>query len=134
MRMDQVISILESVAAGIDPHSGETIPNNVFHTADVIRAFYAAARMLRQATPPSETNGMSLEEKSVRTDRPPSAGARWTSEEDALVCAAFDGGMAVHDIATQHGRTRGAITSRLVKLGRIDPNTVNVRNRVRLAS
>jgi hypothetical protein len=107
----------------------------VFHTADVIRAFYAAAGMLRQATPPPEAGAAaSTAERSIRTDRPASAGARWTNEEDALLCAEFDGGMTVHDIATQHGRTRGAITSRLVKLGRIDPDTVNVRNRVRLVS
>lgn len=134
MRTDKVISILESVAAGIDPHNGETIPSNVFHTADVIRAFYAAARMLRQATPPPQAGATSLQGPSIRTDRPSSAGARWTKEEDALLCTEFDGGMTVHDIATQHGRTRGSITSRLVKLGRIDPDTVNVRNRVRLAS
>ena len=38
-------------------------------------------------------------------------------------------GMAIADIARQHGRTRGSITSRLVKLGRIDVSAVRTRER-----
>ena len=60
---------------------------------------------------------------------PRAAGTRWSEEEDAQLCREFDEGMNVHDIATQHGRTRTAITLRLVKLGRLDEESVRVRER-----
>jgi hypothetical protein len=37
--------------------------------------------------------------------------------------------MTIAQMALQHGRTSGAITSRLVKLGRIDPAAVKTRER-----
>lgn len=37
--------------------------------------------------------------------------------------------MTVGQMALQHGRTSGAIASRLAKLGRIDPATVKSRDR-----
>lgn len=60
----------------------------------------------------------------------PSAGQRWTPDEDARLGKEFDSGMSVAQIALAHGRTSGGITLRLVKLGRIDPGTVPVRERV----
>jgi hypothetical protein len=64
-----------------------------------------------------------------KQERPASAGARWTSEEDATLCSAFDAGTAVREIARSHGRTSGAITIRLVKLGKLDPSAVTSRDR-----
>ncbi|MGZ5433179.1 MAG: hypothetical protein ACXW31_16970 [Thermoanaerobaculia bacterium] len=47
----------------------------------------------------------------------------------------FDAGTTIREIALKHGRTSGAITSRLVKLGKIDASTVTSRDRgARLAS
>jgi hypothetical protein len=59
----------------------------------------------------------------------PAAGLRWTADEDARLANEFDSGMSVAQIALAHGRTSGGITLRLVKLGRIDPSTVPVRER-----
>lgn len=58
-----------------------------------------------------------------------SAGLPWTAEEEARLCAEFDAGMTVADIARQHARSRGAITSRLVKCGRLDADRVVSRDR-----
>lgn len=64
-----------------------------------------------------------------KKERPATAGARWTPEEDAALACEFDGGLAVAEIARKHGRTSGAITIRLVKLGKVDPGTVTSRDR-----
>ena len=121
MEMERVVSILDSLAAGVDPGSGGVIPHETYQSPDVIRALFTAANTLRQprAAAPARASG----------DRPHAAGRRWSEEEDSLLCHEFDGGMSVPDIARQHDRTRGAITSRLVKLGRLDPETVRVRER-----
>ena len=128
MQIQQVISILDSVAAGVDPGSGQPIPHDLFHSPDVIRALFTAANALR-------TNGnAAVAPAPVSRIRPQSAGARWTEQEDALLCDEFDGGVSVAEIARLHGRTAGAINSRLVKLGKVDADAVNVRERVRRAS
>lgn len=64
-----------------------------------------------------------------KQERPTSAGMRWTPEEDATLCSEFDSGTAVREIARSHGRTSGAITIRLVKLGKLDPSAVTSRDR-----
>lgn len=129
MQIQQVISILDSVAAGVDPKTGELIPNDVFHSPDVIRAFFTAANALR-----TNATAAPIAAVAVSKSRPQAAGARWTEQEDTLLCDEFDGGVPVAEIARLHGRTTGAINSRLVKLGKVDPETVNVRERVRQTS
>ena len=47
------------------------------------------------------------------------AGKPWSDEEDQELLAEFDTGNTVAVIASNHGRTEGAISSRLAKLGKI---------------
>ncbi len=118
MQTEQVIAILDSVAAGVDPVTGQRIPSEVFHSADVIRAFYNAANLLRNLGAGS-THASSAGVRTGGSKTLASAGTRWTSAEDAMLRSEYDGGMPIGDIATQHGRTRSAITMRLAKLGKI---------------
>ncbi|HEV7766016.1 MAG TPA: hypothetical protein VGQ76_13510 [Thermoanaerobaculia bacterium] len=117
MAQNQVVTILESLANGVDPTTGASA-HDVFATPDVIRALFIAAGQLRGEPPIAS-----------RKSQPAAAGQRWTDDEDAVVCCEFDHGVALSEIATRHGRTKGAITSRLVKLGRTDPESVKVRDR-----
>lgn len=56
--------------------------------------------------------------------RPRNAGKPWTELEDRKLEDEFDSKMPISTIATEHGRTKGAIESRLVRLGKISkPNT-----------
>jgi hypothetical protein len=43
----QVISILESLAGGLDPTTGAALPPNLFQSPDVIRALFTAAQVLK---------------------------------------------------------------------------------------
>lgn len=110
MERDQIVAVLESFTHGLDPATPAVLSD------DVVRALSAAASMLKDDGAPAKP-------------RPQAAGSRWSDEEDALLCHEFDGGMAVAEIARQHGRTTNSINLRLVKLGRIDPQTVTVRER-----
>jgi len=100
MDRERVITVLESLA--------ETL-----HDGDAVRALLTASTLLKQQ------KGRKLT----------AAGAPWTSEEDARLCNEFDAMMTTAQIALLHGRSSGAITSRLVKLGRIDPAQVQSRDR-----
>lgn len=121
MEREQVIAILESLANGIDPSTANRIPHDVFHNADTVRALFAASSMLKGSTTAAVRQRPAT--KLV------SAGMPWSDEEDASLCSEFDTKLTIGQIALQHGRSSGAITSRLVKLGRIDPATVKSRDR-----
>lgn len=41
----------------------------------------------------------------------------WTEEEDETLLSEFSSHMKLYDIAKAHSRTRGAIKTRLIKLG-----------------
>jgi hypothetical protein len=123
MDRQHVITVLESLANGIDPGTGARIPLETYHSPDTIRALFTATTLLKSNGSPKSSTKLT------------SAGAPWSAEEDARACSEFDAGMSIAQIALQHGRSSGAITSRLVKLGRIDPATVKSRERgARLAS
>lgn len=121
MDRQQVITVLESLANGMDPATGARIPEDTFHSADTVRALFAAVTVLKapEARQKARAAGTTFT----------SAGTPWSAEEDARLGQEFDGGMTIAQIALRHGRTSGAITARLVKLGRIDPATVKSRDR-----
>jgi hypothetical protein len=122
MEREQVIAVVESLANGTDPSTGARIPHDTFHSADTIRALFAAGALLK-------ADSASTVRKRPGSTTLTSAGAPWSTEEDERLCREFDTKMTVGQIALQHGRSSGAITSRLVKLGRIDPASVKSRDR-----
>ncbi|HJQ37884.1 MAG TPA: hypothetical protein VKB93_12170 [Thermoanaerobaculia bacterium] len=113
MDRQQVITVLESLANGTDPSTGARIPSDTFHSADTVRALFAAASLLKNAR-----NGNT---KFV------AAGTPWSSEEDSRLTQEFENRMTIAQIALQHGRTSAAITSRLVKLGKIQATPTSAR-------
>jgi len=103
MDANEALPIVRSLADGRDPQSGAPLPQeSVFHQPQVIRALFAAAAVLE-----------------LSASKPAAAGGPWSSEEEQKLVGQFDAGIAPADIAQAHGRTRGAIISRLVKLGKI---------------
>src|SRR6266508_5749881 len=118
MDRHEVIAVLDSLANGIDPSTGARISHDIIHTGDTVRALFTASNLLKatDTAAPSKT-------------KLTSAGAPWSQDEDARLCGEFDAKMTTAQIALLHGRSSGAITSRLVKLGRIDPAKVKSRDR-----
>jgi len=102
--------IIESLANGIDPETGEILPaQSPVNSPQVIRALFVAGKALD-----------SMEKRAGRKNLlPGNAGLPWTEEEDRDLLASFDAGTPLKDVATKHSRTQGAIASRLVRLGRI---------------
>jgi hypothetical protein len=108
--------IVLALANGTDPETGEMFDeSSPLNNPHVIRALYLAARALE-----------SMPEQKIKRAPVPgfeNAGAAWTKEEDERLARKFDEGANVASLASIHRRTTGAITSRLVKLGRISlPN------------
>ena len=108
----QAKQIIEVLAGGVDPATGEVLPDeSPLSNPHVIRALFIAAKALelmaaaKPARPAATTPG--------------NAGKSWTDDEDQRLVAAFDSGTPVAALARTHERTTGAINSRLVKLGRL---------------
>ena len=53
----------------------------------------------------------------ARKEAPANVGASWNEEEDARLAEEYRSGMKIAEIAREHGRTSGAIRSRLKKQG-----------------
>jgi hypothetical protein len=100
--------IIEVLASGVDPATGEVLPDDSpVNSPHVIRALFIAAKALaaKAARPAAAAPG--------------NAGKAWTEDEDQRLVAAFDAGSAIAELARIHERSTGAINSRLIRLGRL---------------
>jgi hypothetical protein len=114
MEKHTALHIVQALAQGIDPHSGETFPaDSPYQHPDTVRALFQAAQAL--SIPPAARTRPSPQAA------PANAGKPWNEAEDHTLAERFDAGRSLAELAADHGRTRAAIQARLVKLGKIEP-------------
>ena len=110
MNQSEALSVVRSLANGVDPDSGEVFPaDSVYQRAQTVRALYAAAEAL---------------EKAERFERrkqqlPAKTGEPWTEDEDRRLLAGFDAGRGLPDLAAAHQRTQTGVRARLGNHGRL---------------
>lgn len=105
MELAKAREIIRILADGVDPATGEVLPaESVYNSPEVIRALFAVL----EATAPIST---------TQLDSHRNAGNPWTSTEDDMLKEEFTAKISISDIAKEHGRTYGAIESRLDHLG-----------------
>lgn len=114
----EIFTLAESnLAGGIDPTTVEVLADDSpLGNPHVIRALFLAAKAL-------ELMGNKAERSQAAS--PSNAGKAWTDDEDQRLVAAFVAGTPVAAIARAHERTSGAITSRLIRLGRLQVGNKN---------
>ncbi len=111
METSEAIRILQALAEGVDPSTGEVFPpGSPYQNPQVIRALFFALRALEGKR----------ENRQSRRNLPENAGKAWDASEDELLCKRFDAGASVGEMARERRRTEGAIRARLVRLGKID--------------
>lgn len=97
--------IIEGLADGVNPLTGEVLPpEDSCNQADVIRAFHTILSALS---------------KKKQKPQPENAGKPWTSEDDRALSKMYEEGKTRKEICEYFKRSTGAITSRLVRLGKI---------------
>lgn len=105
MSPEEARLILESLAMGIDPITGEALSaESRLHSPDVIRALFLGARALEGHVAPSPQR--------------PAAGSAWSRADEQRLVDGFDQNVSTETLALQLGRTREAILARLVRLGK----------------
>lgn len=111
MDHQEALRIIKLLADGIDPHTGEVLPeSSPYQHPDTVRALYKAAQALEKA--PGSSSG---KRRSVLEN----AGNPWTAVEEEALLEGFNGGLSIRALAEKHQRTKVAIRSRLKKLGRL---------------
>jgi hypothetical protein len=116
METQQALKVLQTLLDGRHPDTGASVPpDSIIHSPTVIRALARLVLSLEYY------EGRSQEKK---RKLPPNAGRPWAPEEDAQVCDELGKGIPVAEMARSHGRTNGAIWSRLIRLGKIAPESV----------
>ena len=116
MEIGRAHELLAALADGADPLTGEILPReHVCNQPEIIRALHEALKALEAAAPPPEP-------APVKPERlpPQNAGKPWTQAEEEKLLDGFDAGLSLSAIAKEHGRTRGAIRSRLESLGKLE--------------
>lgn len=109
--MSEALEVIKLLSDGIDPETGELLTDNhIFNNPKVIRSLFVAIKAL---------------EHSIKTNRrrkllPENAGKPWTEDEDSQLIEEFDKGENMAQLSKHHLRTKGAITARLVRLGKIN--------------
>ena len=118
MDTPRAIELLRALADGHDPFTGQSFPpGSPYQQADTVRALYCAI----EALDGSNATITSRPAKAATDPSRPAAGKPWTPAEEQQLRDAFASNPSIPELAAAHGRSRGAISSRLVKLGLIQP-------------
>ena len=109
MELQAARQIIDTLAQGIHPVTGEAMPDDSpYNAPPVIRALVAVSQALQA---PQSTR--------AARELPPNAGKPWSSEDDQALAIAFDAGADTRTLMQSLGRTRFSVEARLVKLGKI---------------
>lgn len=107
MDINKAKEIISTLAEGVDPTTGEVLPDNsVCNKGEIVRAFYAVLNH--------------LDEKKPKKNLPANAGKPWTKEDEDLLVKLYHSGAAKGDICKTFQRTETGIAARLVHLGVIE--------------
>jgi len=112
MDYNTALKIIQPLSDGIDPVTGEVFPaDSPYQNTQIIRALFVAVNALEKV----------IDKNNKKKTLPERAGKAWDKTESDLLVQRFDEGATVGELAKDHKRTRGAIQSQLVKLGKIEP-------------
>ena len=107
MDINRAKEIISTLAEGIDPTTGEVLPNDsVCNKGEIVRAFYAVLNHLN--------------EKKSKKNLPANTGKPWTKEDEDLLIRLYQSGASKKDVCKTLQRTATGIAARLVHLGIID--------------
>lgn len=111
MDITRAKEIVSALAEGVDPTTGEILPDNsICNKGEVVRALYTVLN--------------SLDEKKPKKNMPQNAGKPWTKEDEDLLVDLYQSGATKKDICKTLQRTATGIAARLVHLGIIESRDI----------
>ena len=116
MKATDALEIIRSLSDGVDPSTGEIFPDDSpYQKPQVIRALFSAVAIMEG----------SAKKERKRDDLPANTGQPWSEREETELVHAFDQGTTIAQLADIHQRTKGSISSRLSRLGKISRNSAS---------
>lgn len=114
MNLVDAHAILAAFGDGVDPFTGEVLgPDCPLQHPDGVRAIHAVLREL------DARSASALKRERPPRLGPPNAGTPWSDRDTEQLLAGHEAGATTKDLAARFGRSELAITSRLVKFGRL---------------
>lgn len=122
--MDTNLKIVEALANGIDPVTGELLPSeSPYNHPDVIRALFTTLDLVKnppKKAPKVKKTPEQKQAENIENGLPKNAGLPWTDEQRTDLANQFSSEQEIKVLAEIHGRSNGAITSELKKQGLIE--------------
>ncbi len=107
MDINRAKEIVSALAEGIDPTTGEVLPeDSIYNKGDIVRALYTVLSSLDTTKPKKKL--------------PENAGKPWSKEDEALLIQLYHSDALKKDICNTFKRTATGIAARLVRLGVIE--------------
>ena len=120
MELDEAKEIVRALADGVDPTTGEVLPQeSPYNDPSVIRALFKVIESTRTAKKPTKTNEQ-RQQDNIDSEKPKNAGLPWTDELKAELASKYRSGVSIDEICKQYERTKGAIVSELTKQGLVE--------------
>lgn len=108
MDLQRAKELLSSLANGIDPFTGEPLPeDSVCNKTEIVRAIHCVLREL------------TAKQSKPAKPRPENEGKSWMEEEDRRLAEMYDAGSTRREMCDCFKRTPSSVASRLVRLGKI---------------
>mgnify|MGYP000020389137 CR=1 FL=1 len=108
MDIERAKELLSTLADGVNPLTGEVLSDSdSCNQVEVVRALHTVLHELESLPKRKDKN------------LPENTGKPWTAKDEAELCKMFDSGAARKELCDHFKRTSGAITSRLVRLGKL---------------
>ncbi len=129
MNLEQAKNILLVLADGINPLTGEVLPDgDSCNQVEVVRALNAVLRELERHERTISERRMQRNVQKSEEKNALNAGAAWTKSDDRVLCEMFDSGCSKEEICDRLGRSVGGIAARLKRLGKIEDRS-ELKNR-----
>ena len=120
MEIGEAKRIVEALADGIDPTTGEVLPQeSPYNDPNVIRALFTVLGSIKTVKKSKQTDEQKRQ-GNIEDGKPKNAGLPWTKELKAEVATRFCSGSSYDELAQYFERTKGAIISELTKQGLIE--------------
>jgi hypothetical protein len=113
--------IVEMLADGIDPTTGEILPlDSHYNDPEIIRALFTVLRSVRMPAKASKKSIKEKQKENIENGRPKNAGLPWTEEQRKEISSLLIQGKTIVELSEHFERTEGAITSELTHQGLIE--------------
>ena len=124
MEINEAKKIVETLANGIDPTTGEVLPQeSPYNDPSVIRALFTVLGSKKTVKKSKQTDDQK-QQGNIDNGKPKNAGLPWTKELKAEVASKYLDGSSYDELAEYFERTRGAVISELTKQGLIESGEV----------